>query len=41
MVPKMTNEELEFYLGNFKNVLPGETYEEKIGHLTECISYAH
>ena len=39
MVPPMSNEDLEFYLGDFRNVLPGKTYEEKINYLTECIDF--
>ena len=40
MVPKMSNEDLEFYLGSLREVLPGETYEEKINYLTKCIDFA-
>jgi hypothetical protein len=37
----MSNEDLEFFLGNLKEILPGETYEKKVGYLFDCINYAH
>ena len=37
----MSDEDLNFYLGNLRDKLPGKEYEEKLGYLFDCIAHAH